>query len=140
MTLSLPGLIIIAVLFLGLLFIFTPLVYRPYLQVLDARDELEAHAGHETENRPELQELEAKIASSLAETEAAARKENAEARARVVAGAQGELDGVRDRLAQEAAGFRESLTGEVEAARGQLGTEAETLAHEIGAKVLGRAL
>ena len=140
MALSLPGLIIILVLFLGLLFILTPLLYGPYLRVLDAREALEAGIGHEDEAYPELDAMEARIAEALQAAEDEARGANAEARARAVGAANQEVAELRRRLLAEATEHRDRLQVQTEEARQTLKQEAETMASEIGQRVLGRAL
>lgn len=140
MTLSLPGLIIILVLFLGLLFIFTPLLYRPYLRILDEREALETGIGHEDEAHPELDAMEAQIAKALTEAEDEMRGANAEARSRAVSASNEEIADLRQRLAAEAGEHREQLQAQTEAARQSLRQDAEKMAGDIGHRVLGRAL
>jgi len=140
MALSLPGLIIISVLFLGLIVVLTPLLYGPYLRVLDEREALEAGIGHEDEAYPELDAMEGRILKALQDAEDDARGANAEARARAVATANQEVAELRQRLLAEATEYRERLRAQTEEARQSLRQEAESLAGEIGHQVLGRAL
>jgi F0F1-type ATP synthase membrane subunit b/b' len=57
MYLSTVGILVITVIFLGLLFLFTPWLYRPYLDLLEAREALEdptaSPAGSEAVERLE---------------------------------------------------------------------------------------
>ena len=140
MALSLPGLIIISVLFLGLLFVFTPLLYSPFLRVLEEREALEAGIGHEDEAHPELEAMEQRIHDALQGARDAARRTNAEARVQVVERANQELSGLRERLAKEADEHRQQLQDQTEQARRSLQQEAEIMAGEIGHRVLGRTL
>ena len=87
MALTLPGLIIISVLFLGLLFVFTPLLYGPYLRVLEDREALEAGIARDGNESPELEAMEQQIQQALSEARDAARSATAEARAKTVASA-----------------------------------------------------
>ncbi|MBM64612.1 MAG: hypothetical protein CMH55_00075 [Myxococcales bacterium] len=140
MALSLPGVIIILVLFLGLLFVFTPLLYRPYLRILDEREALETGIGHEDEAHPELDAMEAQVMTALQAAEDEVRSANAEARARAIAASNEEIGELRQRLATEAGEHREQLQAQTEAARQSLRQEAEAMAGEIGHRVLGRTL
>ena len=140
MALTLPGLIIISVLFLGLLFIFTPLLYGPYLRVLDDREALEAGIARDGNESPELEAMEQQIQQALSEARDAARSATAEARAKTVASANREVDALRQRLASEAETHREQLRLQTETARQSLHEDANAMAAEIGDRVLGRTL
>ncbi|MEC7751260.1 MAG: hypothetical protein VX405_07150 [Myxococcota bacterium] len=140
MALTLPGLIIISVLFLGLLFVFTPLLYGPYLRVLDDREALEAGIARDGNESPELEAMEQKIQQALNEARDAARSATAEARAKTVASANSEVDALRERLASEAETHRGQLRLQTETARQSLHEEANAMAAEIGDRVLGRTL
>ncbi|HBU47200.1 MAG TPA: hypothetical protein DEB46_02705 [Myxococcales bacterium] len=140
MALTLPGLIIISVLFLGLLFIFTPLLYGPYLRVLEDREALEAGIARDGNESPELEAMEQQIQQALSEARDAARSATAEARAKTVASANREVDALRQRLASEAETHREQLRMQTETARQSLHEDANAMAAEIGDRVLGRTL
>ena len=140
MALTLPGLIIISVLFLGLLFIFTPLLYGPYLRVLEDREALEAGIARDGNESPELEAMEQQIQQALSEARDAARSATAEARAKTVASANREVDALRQRLASEAETHREELRLQTETARQSLHEDANAMAAEIGDRVLGRTL
>ena len=140
MALTLPGLIIISVLFLGLLFVFTPLLYGPYLRVLDDREALEAGIARDGNESPELEAMEQQIQQALSEARDAARSATAEARAKTVASANREVDALRQRLASEAETHREQLRLQTETARQSLHEDANAMAAEIGDRVLGRTL
>ena len=140
MALTLPGLIIISVLFLGLLFVFTPLLYGPYLRVLEDREALEAGIARDGNESPELEAMEQQIQQALSEARDAARSATAEARAKTVASANREVDALRQRLASEAETHREQLRMQTETARQSLHEDANAMAAEIGDRVLGRTL
>ncbi|MBF95359.1 MAG: hypothetical protein CMH58_09400 [Myxococcales bacterium] len=140
MALTLPGLIIISVLFLGLLFVFTPLLYGPYLRVLEDREALEAGIARDGNESPELEAMEQQIQQALSEARDAARSATAEARAKTVASANREVDALRQRLASEAETHREELRLQTETARQSLHEDANAMAAEIGDRVLGRTL
>ena len=140
MALTLPGLIIISVLFLGLLFVFTPLLYGPYLRVLEDREALEAGIARDGNESPELEAMEQQIQQALSEARDAARSATAEARAKTVASANREVDALRQRLASEAETHREQLRLQTETARQSLHEDANAMAAEIGDRVLGRTL
>lgn len=138
---DLPMVVALVVFFVLLVFPIDRFLFQPIFQALDARRERIAGT------RARAEQLEADAAIALERYETAVQEVRAEsegARKVALGGArevsQSETDGARRDAEEMLVRAREEITRDLEAARGTLRQQAETLAREAAATVLGRPL
>lgn len=139
MYLSTVGILVITIIFFGLLFLFTPWLYRPYLDLLEAREALEdpsaSTAGSEAVDR-----LSQRLSSQWSEARAEVLGEASRQRLETRATAQTSIDEAKSALAASAAGEEAQLQATIDAARTALSADVDSLADELVTKALGRSI
>jgi F0F1-type ATP synthase membrane subunit b/b' len=139
MYLSTVGILVIAVIFFGLLFLFTPWLYRPYLDLLEAREALEdpsaSAAGSEAVDR-----LSKRLSSQWSEARAEVLSEASKQRLETRATAQVGIDEAKSSLVAGAAAEEAQLQATIDAARSALSADVDSLADELVTKALGRSI
>ena len=138
MYLSTVGILVITVIFLGLLFLFTPWLYRPYLDLLEAREALEdpttSAAGSDAVERlekrvqAEWDQARQEVLSQASEQRLSARHE-----------AQGRIDEAKAAISERAVAEEAELESTIANARTALTDDVAKLADELVAKALGRS-
>jgi F0F1-type ATP synthase membrane subunit b/b' len=139
MYLSTVGILVIAVIFFGLLFLLTPWLYRPYLDLLEAREALEdpsaSAAGSEAVDR-----LSQRLSSQWSEARAEVLNEASKQRLETRATAQLAIDDAKSALAAGAVTEEAQLQATVDAASAALSADVDSLADELVTKALGRSV
>ena len=137
MYLSTGGIFVVAIMFLGLLFVLTPWLYLPYLRLLEARDALEGDTatsvgaeavGHlEQRLESEWQGAKKEISAALNSARQAARDAAAE-----------EINTAKLALQERAKAEEDELEATLTNMRGALEGEVDRLASELVTLALGR--
>jgi F0F1-type ATP synthase membrane subunit b/b' len=139
MALSIYGLMVVAVLFLGLLMIFTPLLYRPFLDAYEERARLDGtDAG--AEEGAGVDDLARQVSDKLADAKREARSAASAARADARAAAEAQLDTARGELQAAAESSFARLTEQVDTARAAMEPEVKRLSTDLASRALGRTL
>jgi F-type H+-transporting ATPase subunit b len=138
---TLPLLLSLVAIFVVLILVVPPLLFRPIFAALDSREERIAGT------RRRADQLATQAADALARYQASVR----DARAEAESGRRTQLDAARSEAVAQLAAVRGEAEGEIERARGEIAAELERaravlreqareLAREAAARVLGRAL
>jgi F0F1-type ATP synthase membrane subunit b/b' len=138
MYLSTVGILVITVIFLGLLFLFTPWLYRPYLDLLEAREALEdptaSPAGSEAVER-----LEQRVQAQWDEARQEVVNHASEQRLTVRTEAQSRIDEAKLAISERASSEEAELELTIASARTALRDDVAKLADELVSKALGRS-
>ena len=138
MYLSTVGILVITVIFLGLLFLFTPWLYRPYLDLLEAREALEdptaSPAGSEAVER-----LEQRVQAQWDEARQEVVNHISEQRLTVRTEAQSRIDEAKLAISERASSEEAELELTIASARTALRDDVAKLADELVSKALGRS-
>ena len=139
MYLSTVGILVITVIFLGLLFLFTPWLYRPYLDLLEAREALEsptaAAAGSEAVER-----LEQRVQAQWEEARQGVLGQASDQRLQVRHEAQAKIDAAKAAISERASAEEAELESTIDGARLALKEDVTKLADELVTKALGRSI
>ena len=138
MYVSTVGILVILVIFLGLLFLFTPWLYRPYLDLLEAREALEGpeasgsgvHAVDRLERR-----VQAKWESARQKVENSASSKRSSLRQ----DAQAKIGDAGQAILERARAEEAELEATIDKARNDLEGDVKALADELVTKALGRS-
>ena len=139
MYVSTVGILVILVIFLGLLFLFTPWLYRPYLDLLEAREALESPTAV-TSGEDAVERLERRVQAKWTEARQAIEGAAASQRASLRLEAQAKIDGASETVSQQAQAEEAALEATVAAARDALEGDVKALADDLVAKALGRSV
>ncbi len=137
MYVSTVGILVILVIFLGLLFLFTPWLYRPYLDLLEAREALEdptvATSGADAVDRLE-QRVQEKWDSARKSVEASASNQRTSIRQE----AQAKIEEASKAILATAQKEEAELESTIDSARTALEADVKALTDDLVAKALGR--
>lgn len=138
---TLPMLLALIVFFIALIFPVNALLFRPIFAALDAREErIAGTRARAAKLEQDSEEVLARVQGSMREAREAAEHER---RARLVeakSAANGQLGAARGEAEREIEQARGEIQGALEAARTSLRGDAQALAREAGARILGREL
>ncbi len=139
MYLSTVGILVITVIFLGLLFLFTPWLYRPYLDLLEARDALESPAAGAAGSEA-VERLEQRVQAQWEEARQDVLGKASEQRLHVRGEAQVKIDAAKAAISERANAEEAELEATIDGARSALKEDVTKLADELVTKALGRAV
>jgi F0F1-type ATP synthase membrane subunit b/b' len=139
MALSVYGLMIVAILFIGLLMVFTPLLYTPFLNAFEERARLDG-ADVGSEESAGVDDLARQVSEKLTMAKREARSAASAARAAARSEAETQLDAARNELQSAAEAASASLTEQIDAARAAMEPEVKRLSTDLAVRALGRAL
>ena len=131
------GIVVIAVIFLGLLFLFTPWLYRPYLQLLDAREALEAQTDV-TVGAEAVERLEQSVEAQWQEARTKVLAEVADLRGETRQAAQKSVDEAKVALQKRAAAEEAELGEALDRVRTDLSDHVTRLSDELVDMAIGR--
>jgi len=127
--------------FIGLVIVLHPLLFKPWLAARARRSEaIEGAAKKAVRLREQADELVADYDARLAKAQEQANEVRAKAHREEDAKASSKLADVRTAVATETDAERARVSAQAEEARKQLGEKVEDLAQAIATKLLGRAI
>jgi F0F1-type ATP synthase membrane subunit b/b' len=138
MYVSTVGILVILVIFLGLLFLFTPWLYRPYLDLLEAREALEDPSASASGDRA-VERLEKRVQAKWDSAQEKVSDSASSKRSGLRRDAQARVDEASRALLERAQSEEAELEKTIESARVGLEGEVKALADELVAKALGRS-
>ncbi len=139
MYLSTVGILVITVIFLGLLFLFTPWLYRPYLDLLEARDALEDPTASAASSEA-VERLEKRVQAEWDQARQEVLNQASEQRLNARSEAQGRIDEAKAAISASASAEEAELESTIASARTALRDDVAKLADELAAKALGRGV
>ena len=138
MYVSTVGILVILVIFLGLLFLFTPWLYRPYLDLLEAREALEdpavATSGADAVDRLERR-VQEKWNTARKSVETSASNQRTSMRQE----AQSKIEEASKAILATAQKEEAELEATIDSARTALEADVQALTDDLVAKALGRS-
>lgn len=139
MYVSTVGILVILVIFLGLLFLFTPWLYRPYLDLLEAREALEdpavATSGADAVDRLERR-VQEKWNTARKSLETSASNQRTSMRQE----AQAKIEEASKAILVTAQKEEAELEATIDSARTALESDVQALTDDLVAKALGRSV
>ena len=134
MYLSTVGILVITVIFLGLLFLFTPWLYRPYLDLLEARDALEDPATSAASSEA-VERLEKRVQAEWDQARQEVLNQASEQRLNARGEAQGRIDAAKVAISETATAEEAELESTIASARTALKDDSQIdLESEINSK------
>lgn len=141
LTPSLPMLLALIALFVALIFPVNALLFRPIFAALDAREErIAGTRARAAKLAEESEEVLKRVQGSMRETREAAEQERREHLVEAKSQANAQIGGARGEAEREIEQARREIQSAVVDARSSLRSDAETLAREASARILGREL
>ena len=137
MYLSTVGILVIAAILFVLLIMFMPMLYGPYLNLLDARDALEDQTESQAGDQA-VERLERRVDEEWSRGQDAVREAAAKARTSTRADAQKRIDDAKAAVQAKAAAEEAELSKSLDAAREKLSDDVEALTKQLVGLAIGR--
>lgn len=138
MYVSTVGILVILVIFLGLLFLFTPWLYRPYLDLLEAREALEDPTVT-TSEADAVDRLERRVQEKWDSARKGVETSASSKRNGIRKAAQAKIDDASQAILASAQREEAELEATIDSARTALEADVKALTDDLVAKALGRS-